>query len=89
MCIFQSNSLSRVRYANRWRRTYKWNTARGDVDPVPGRICHEIFETSNALARKHDRFRFGRDPQDTGAMRIFIVEKEARAINASDKITTR
>lgn len=43
-----------------------WNTARGDADPVPERICLEIFETSSALARK--RFRFGRDPQDTGAV---------------------
>lgn len=58
-----------------------WNTARGDVDPVPGRICREIFKTSNALARKHDRFRFGRDPRDTGT---FLSSKKKRELSTQE-----
>lgn len=33
----------------------------GDADPVPGRICPEIFETSSSRAVRRDRFRLGRD----------------------------
>lgn len=65
------------------RRTHMWSTARGDVDPVPGRIYLEIFETSSAFARKRDRFRFGRDLQDTSVILYnahLLSSKEMRVI---------
>lgn len=69
-----------TRIVGRWRRTHMWSTARGDVDPVPRRICLEIFEMSSALARKRDRFRFGRDPQDTDVFlrNAFISSKKKK-----------